>query len=437
LAEVDGGVVGRLSVGVGPEIEGVAGAAAFEAVEHVALQVSGETAAGAMSRAVQRTWPALLSAAFRIGLPAEQVENSGDGDGGADGSKVDGGPSRDDGLRRAALMLGLARQTASFAGRGEFAVAFVGNVFVSALKSILGGNVANGAVQADVVVVADEVEDDSSGIVERERNQDADALAFEGFVPAFDFAVGLRIVRRGSDVGHAGDADELFEVFGDELRPVVGDDARRFAGEGFAGALDDGFDVGFLHFFADFVVDDEAAAAIEDGAEEVVSAGDVEVADIDMPVFVGFEGLDEARAFFGDVGRSAGQQLSGLEDAVGAGRAASDVAWGGGIGVEHHESQPPIAFERVVASEGADAIFFVIGEPMIARHPGVVFIDFAEACFPVVELAGADLDPGEEAGRGDVGFVAPGADEIDDLIADVVGDPLAGQGSPRLFFSSV
>jgi hypothetical protein len=66
-----------------------------------------------------------------------------------------------------------------------------------------------------------------------------------------------------------------------------------------------------------------------------------------------------------------------------------------------------------------------------------VFIDFAEACFPVVELAGADADPGEEAGRGDVGFVAPGADEIDDLIAGVVGDPFASQGSPRLFFSSV
>ena len=424
-------------MGVGPEVESVAGAAAFEALEYVAVQVDGEAAAGAVCGAVQGAWSALLGAATALSLPAEQVEDGGDGEGGADGGEVDGWPSSDDGLRPAAIMLGLARQTAAFAGLGESAVAFVGNVFVSALEAVLGGDVANGAVQADVVVVADEVEDDASGVVQREGNCDADALAFEGFVPAFDFAVGLRIVRRGFDVGHAGDADELFEVLGDELGPVVGDDAGRFAGEGFAGALDDGFDVGFLHFVADFVVDDEAAAAIEDGAEEVVSAGDVEVADIDMPVFVGFEGLDEARAFFGDVGRSAGQQLGGLEDAVGASRAASDVAWGGGIGVEHHESQPPIAFERVVAGEGADAFFFVIGEPMIARHPGVVFIDFAEASFPVVKLAGADADPREEAGRGDIGFVAPVADEIDDLIADVVGDPLAGQGSPRLFFSSV
>ena len=79
-------------------------------------------------------------------------------------------------------------------------------------------------------------------------------------------------------------------------------------GKLFAGALDDGFHVGFLHFFADFPVDDEAAAAIEDGAEEVERAGDVEVADIDMPVLVGLEGLDEAGAFLGDVGRRPGQQ---------------------------------------------------------------------------------------------------------------------------------
>jgi hypothetical protein len=62
---------------------------------------------------------------------------------------------------------------------------------------------------------------------------------------------------------------------------------------------------------------------------------------------------------------------------------------------------------------------------MISRHPGVVFIDFAVASLPVVELAGGDADPGEEAAQGDVGFVGPGADEIDELIAAVVGDPAA------------
>jgi hypothetical protein len=54
-----------------------------------------------------------------------------------------------------------------------------------------------------------------------------------------------------------------------------------------------------------------------------------------------------------------------------------------------------------------------------------VLVDFAEAFLPVVELAGADADPGEEATDGDVGLVAPAPDEIDDLVARVVGNPAA------------
>jgi hypothetical protein len=52
-----------------------------------------------------------------------------------------------------------------------------------------------------------------------------------------------------------------------------------------------------------------------------------------------------------------------------------------------------------------------------------VFVDFAEAVFPVVELAGADAEPALKTGRGDVGLVRPGVDEIDDLIAGIVGNP--------------
>jgi hypothetical protein len=62
---------------------------------------------------------------------------------------------------------------------------------------------------------------------------------------------------------------------------------------------------------------------------------------------------------------------------------------------------------------------------MIARHPGVVLVDFAEACFPVVELAGADAEPGEKTLAGDLGLVAPGTDEVDEFVAAVMGDPAA------------
>jgi len=97
-------------------------------------------------------------------------------------------------------------------------------------------------------------------------------------------------------------ADELFEVLGDELRSVVGDDARGGVRELFAGALHDGEHVAFLHFFADFPMNGEAAEAIEDRAKEVKGPGDVEVADVDVPVIMRLDRLAETCSFLGDVG---------------------------------------------------------------------------------------------------------------------------------------
>jgi len=66
-----------------------------------------------------------------------------------------------------------------------------------------------------------------------------------------------------------------------------------------------------------------------------------------------------------------------------------------------------------------------------------VFIDFAEALYPVLEFAAGDADPGDKVGDGDVGLIGPGADEVDQLVADIVGYPTFVQGSPVLFFSWV
>jgi hypothetical protein len=62
---------------------------------------------------------------------------------------------------------------------------------------------------------------------------------------------------------------------------------------------------------------------------------------------------------------------------------------------------------------------------MIARYQSVVFVDFAEALLPVVELAWADAEPGSEATSRDIGLVAPEANEVNDGVAGVVGDPAA------------
>ena len=89
--------------------------------------------------------------------------------------------------------------------------------------------------------------------------------------------------------------------------------------------------------------------------------GDVEIADIDVPVLMGSQGLDEARAFLGGRGRLAGQESGGLEDAVDAGGAAGDD-----VGVEHHEGLAAIAFQGVLAGEEADGLLLRLGEPVIA-----------------------------------------------------------------------
>jgi len=108
LAQVHGGVVRRQPVGLGPEIEGVAGAAAFEAVEDTVGVVDGEATAGAGSRAVQGTGTALLCAMGGVWAEAEQVQDVSHGDGGADGVEVDSGALRCRCLAMALFVLGLA-----------------------------------------------------------------------------------------------------------------------------------------------------------------------------------------------------------------------------------------------------------------------------------------------------------------------------------------
>jgi hypothetical protein len=93
---------------VGPEVEGVAGAAALEAVEGLLVEVGGEAAAGADGGAVQGAGAALLGAACGVGLELEQLQDGGEGEGGADGVEVDGGSGGVGGRRELLVVLGLA-----------------------------------------------------------------------------------------------------------------------------------------------------------------------------------------------------------------------------------------------------------------------------------------------------------------------------------------
>lgn len=101
----------------------------------------------------------------------------------------------------------------------------------------------------------------------------------------------------------------------------------------------------------------------------------------------------------------------------------------------HHQGLPPVAFEPVPAGEDANLVLLVVAKPVVAGHPGVVLVDIAEALAQLRELAGADVDPGREATNANVRLVAPAVDEIDDDATGIVGEPAAGELSPKLFLA--
>ena len=186
-------------------------------------RLAAEGTAARPGRAVQRTGAALLGAACGGGRELQEGEDLGQGDDSLDGGEVDGRTRRFG--RLGTFGLSLPDEFTAFAGLGQLAIAGLENRLSPAIEHVLGSDVADGAVQANGVVAFDIIGDHAAGIFQRQRRLAADAIALEGTMEAFDLAIALGIVRRGLDVGHAADADELLEVLGDELGAVVGDDA--------------------------------------------------------------------------------------------------------------------------------------------------------------------------------------------------------------------
>ena len=145
MAQIDCGIINGQAVGDGPQVQGVAGAVALEAMERVGVGVNAETACGSLSRAVQGTGAALLAGVVRARHEAQEGEHLGDGEGGPHGGEVDGGAWR----IRACLDLfvaGLPQLFAAFAGLGELAVAFGVDGFVVAEELVVGRDIADGPV---------------------------------------------------------------------------------------------------------------------------------------------------------------------------------------------------------------------------------------------------------------------------------------------------
>src|ERR1043166_3229564 len=148
-------------------------------MEVVLVGVGAEATTGAGVRAVQGTGAAVLGAELGVGLAAEQLKDSGDRHGGANGVEVDGGAGRL-GALFPALLACLPQLLAAVSSLGEFAIALAVNGLIVAEEFVLGGDVADGAVQANVIVMSDEVGHDAAGVVEGGGQVGGGGLAFGG-----------------------------------------------------------------------------------------------------------------------------------------------------------------------------------------------------------------------------------------------------------------
>src|SRR5438128_3437373 len=97
--------------------------------------------------------------------------------------------------------------------------------------------------------------------------------------------------------------------------------------------------------------------------------------------------------------------------------------------VEHHERQPPIAFQPILQMEIDDRFFLPQLQPEIAGNPTVVLVDATVTLPPVVELAGGHAQPMNESSDAALGLLRPAPDEIHNLVPHVMRYPVAGQSS--------
>src|SRR5678815_1120164 len=101
---------------------------------------------------------------------------------------------------------------ADFARGFELAIARGTDLVAATGEEVGRGDVADRAVQADRVVVLDELGDECARLVEGARGTRSDRVGLDGLVVALQLPVRLRVVRRRPHVGHAGETDVLLEV---------------------------------------------------------------------------------------------------------------------------------------------------------------------------------------------------------------------------------
>lgn len=168
-------------------------------------------------------------------------------------------------------------------------------------------------------------------------------------------------------------------------------------------------------------MDDEAAASVKKTAQVIKRATDVQVRDVYMPVFMRQKRLDKACSLFADALVPFVQKPGLRKNTPGAG-----WAYGNDILVQHHEREPPVAFQRVLVIKSNDCLTFPLLQPEIPGNKGIMLVGLAIPIDPGVELALADAKPGYEPIDRYAGLIAPRLGKVNNGVSSIVGNPDAG-----------
>jgi len=314
-----------------------------------------------------------------------------------------------DGERMASSDLGLKDSCMSFPpvlpGYSKLSVALRKDVRLLAFQFLSWGHKPNGTVQSGVVVMIDELPNDSSGIPRGKRHLGPDTLTFEQPMPSLNLPVALRVKGSCSHVAHPAYTDELLEVLevlGNELGAVVGDDPGSRIRELLSCPLKNNLHIGFRHGFTNLPMHNEAAVSVQETAKVIEGPTDIEVRHIHMPVLMGTLRLLKALASSRVAAAPAPEQSSILEHPVDRAR-----AYGNNVSVEHHEGDPPVSLFPVFAVETNNRFPLPGLKPRVPRNPSVVQVDLPITLLPVIELTRGQPEPADKPERCNARFLCP------------------------------
>ncbi len=165
-------------------------------------------------------------------------------------------------------------------------------------------------------------------------------------------------------------------------------------------------------------MDDETTAPIENAAQIIERAADVDIRNIHMPMVMRPERLHKAGALVAFLSVPFLQQPCLAKNSPGA--AGTD---GNDVLIQQHERQSPIPFKWIVDSKIDDRFSFPRFKPEITGDEPIMFVGFAVPLDPCIKLTPGNGQPGDDLLQGHFCFLAPILAEIDNGIACIMRNP--------------